>query len=184
MLNQKMKAAAILLGVAVVYGCSGYDQPADETPKAEAAGPVYTIEGQPVQLDVMGENGIVSLLESATGDLNNDGRDDRGIVLRERSRGTGVFYFLNVFLDDGNGGWQFVGEEFLGDRIKFDFIDIYGEGSVSQLTGVPIHPDDYGQLVVAYATHTIEQSFVEEPGNYLTRHFKVQDGSLVTLEAD
>jgi len=47
MLNQMMKAAAILLGAAVACGCSAYDQPADETTKAEAAEPVYIIEGQP-----------------------------------------------------------------------------------------------------------------------------------------
>ena len=75
-------------------------------------------------------------------------------------------------------------EKFSWKRMKSIFLDIYAEGSVSQLTDVPIHPDDYGQLVVAYATHTVEQSFAEEPGNYLTRHFKVQDGSLVALDAD
>ena len=60
------------------------------------------------------------------------------------SRGSGVFYYVNVFLDDGNGRWRFAGEEFLGDRIKYDFIAIYGEGTVSSFTGVPIHPDDFG----------------------------------------
>ena len=177
MLNPEIRRITILVCMAVLCGCSGYEG-------EPAAAPVYTIEGEPVQLDVEGENSTTWMMKNAAGDLNGDGQDDHAAVLSQNTGGTGVFYYLNVFLNDGKDGWQFVGEEFLGDRIKFDFLDIYAEGSVSQLTDVPIHPDDYGQLVVAYATHTVEQSFAEEPGNYLTRHFKVQDGSLVALDAD
>lgn len=75
-----------------------------------------------------------------------------------------------------------MGEEFLGDRVKFDFMDIYAEGSTSSITGVPIHPDDAGQLVVAFFTRQIEQSFAEEPSLYLTRHWKVEDGMLILIE--
>ena len=74
------------------------------------------------------------------------------------------------------------GGEFLGDRIKFDFLDIYAEGSVSSITGVPIHPDDYGQLVVAFFARSSEQSFAEEPILYLTRHWKVENGGLALIE--
>ncbi|MBD3869324.1 MAG: hypothetical protein IFK94_14480 [Acidobacteria bacterium] len=175
MRNTKMSASTILiLAAAVMFGCSGSDE----------AGPAYTIEGEAVQLDVEGEYGTTWLVETAAGDLNGDGREDRAAVLSQNTRGTGVFHHLNVFLNDGNDGWQFVGEEFLGDRIKFDFIEIYGEGSVSSVTGEPIHPDDHGQLVVAYATHTIDQSNIEEPELYLTRHWRVEHGSLVALEDD
>ena len=136
-----------LLGV----GCSGSvpgDTSAGSAPSPEEspvvadvpADPVYTINGGGVRIDEPGQDGTVSLLASAIGDLNDDGRDDRGVVLRLNSKGSGVFYYLNVFLDDGDDGWRFVGEEFLGDRIKFDSMEIYREGSVSSLTGVPIHP--------------------------------------------
>ena len=98
------------------------------------------------------------------------------------SRGSGVFYYLNVLLNDGSGTRELAGEAFLGDRIKIDFIDIYGPGSVSQLTGLPIHPDDYGQLVIAYYTHGRDQAFAENPEVYLTRHWKIQDGKLFNVE--
>lgn len=142
----------------------------------------YTINGKRMQLGEPGADGKVSLLTSVSGDLNGDGRDDRAVILIQNSVGSGVFYHLNVFLDDGKTEWRFVGEEFLGDRIRFDFVDIYAEGSVSSITGVPIHPDDYGKLVVAFSVRSSEQSFVEEPSLYLTRHWKVEDRRLVLIE--
>lgn len=129
-----------------------------------------------------GVDGKVSLLTSISGDLNEDGRGDRAVILILNRVGSGVFYHLNVFLDDGKGEWRFVGEEFLGDRIRFDFLDIYAEGSVSSITGIPIHPDDYEQLVVAFFARSSEQSFATEPSLYLTKHWKVKDGALVLIE--
>jgi hypothetical protein len=98
------------------------------------------------------------------------------------SRGSGVFYYLNVLLNDGNGTLGQAREEFIGDRIKFDFMDIYGAESVSRLTGVPIHPDDHGQLVVGYYIHGPEQAYAETPGIYITRHWKIEGGRLVMVE--
>ena len=103
------------------------------------------------------------MLTSVSGDLSGDARDDRAVILILNSVGSGAFYHLNVFLDDGKSEWRFVGEESLGDRIKFDFLDIYADGSVSSITGVPIHPDDYGKLVVAFSARSNEQSFAKEP---------------------
>ena len=187
---------AMLLALLEV-GCSGSvpgDTPTGSAPSPEEppvtvqgtvtspADPVYTINGGAIRIDEPGQDGTVSLLASAIGDLNDDGRDDRGVILRLNSKGSGVFYYLNVFLDEGDDGWRLVGEEFLGDRIKFDFLDIYREGSVSSLSGVPIHPDDYGQLVVAYSVRSKEQPFSEEPDLYLTRHWRVDEGKLVLME--
>ena len=70
----------------------------------------------------------------------------------------------------------------MGDRVRFDFLDIYAEGSTSSLTGVPIHPDDVGKLIVAFFARSSEQSFAEEPGLYFTRHWKVENGVLVMVE--
>jgi hypothetical protein len=162
-------------------GTSDTSAPADSSATGSAA-PAYTINGKRVQPGKAGADGIVSLLASVNGDLNEDGRDDHAVIIILKSVGSGVFYHLNVFLDDGKGEWRFVGEEFLGDRIRFDFLDIYAEGSVSLITGVPIHPDDYGQLVVAFFARSREQSFAEEPSLYLTRHWKVEDGGLVLIE--
>ena len=87
-----------------------------------------------------------------------------------------------MFLNDGNEAYRLAGEDFLGDRIKFDFMAIYEEGSVSTLTGFPIHPADYGQLVVGYYFHGPEQAFAEDPAIFLTRHWKINDGKLVAVE--
>ena len=152
--------------------------PGDST----TAGSAHTINGKRVKLGEPSADGKVSLLASVSGDLNGDGRDDQAVILILNSGGSGVFYHLNVFLDDGKSGWRFVGEEFLGDRIRFDFLDIYAEGAVSSITGIPIHPDDYGKLVVAFSVRSSEQSFAEEPVLYLTRHWKVEEGRLVLIE--
>ena len=183
MLSQGLNRATRFLSLAIVIGCAGPDGgvPADSSAIGSAV-PAYTIEGKPVQPGEVGVDGTVSLLASVSGDLNGDGRDDRAVILILNSVGSGVFYHLNVFLDDGKSEWRFVGEEFLGDRIKFDFLDIYAEGSVSSITGVPIHPDDYGKLMVAFSVRSSEQSFAEEPSLYLTRHWKVEDGRLVLIE--
>ena len=148
--------------------------------------PVYLIEGDAVRLDdgvYSGEDGTVSLFRSASGDLNGDMIDDLAAVLRLDSKGSGIFYYLNVFLAGRDGQLSVVGAEFLGDRIKFDFIQIYGEASISSLTGVSIHRDDYGQIAVGYSTHAAGQAFAEQPGVYLTRHWKVSEGKLVLLES-
>jgi len=147
--------------------------------------PNYVIEGEPVWLVdgvYVGEDGTVSLLESVSGDLDSDEFEDRAVVLRADSKGSGIFYYLNVFLGDRDGGLGLIGAEFLGDRIKFDFIQIYGEGSISSLTGVSIHPDDYGQVAVGFSFHAENQAFSEEPGLYITRHWKASDGKLILLE--
>ncbi len=145
----------------------------------------YSIDGSAVELEsgtLEGEGGNVSFLTSTSGDMDGDGSSDLAVILVHDSPGSGVFYYLNVFLNDGNEAYGLAGEDFLGDRIKFDLSQIYQEGSVSSLTGVPIHPDDYGQLVVGYYFHGPEQAFAEDPSVFLTRHWKVQDGKLVALE--
>jgi hypothetical protein len=56
------------------------------------------------------------------------------------------------------------------------------EGSVSRLSGIPIHPDDHGQLVVGYYVHGRDEAYAENPTVYLTRHWKIDDGMLVSVE--
>jgi len=147
--------------------------------------PVYSVEGNQVQLEdglFEGEDGSVSLLNPISGDLDGDAADDQAAILVLDSRGSGVFYYLNVLLNDGNGTLGQPKEVFLGDRIKFDFMDIYGAESVSRITGVPIHPENYGKLVVAYYIHGDEQAYTESPGIYITRHWKIDDRKLVLVE--
>ena len=186
MAGMSIKRYGFLLALAAASISGGCNRNTD-APMAptEPAEPVYVIEGNPVRLDegvYVGEDGTVSLLKSVSGDLDSDEFEDRTAVLRLDSKGSGIFYYLNVFSGDGEGGQSLVGAEFLGDRIKFDFIQIYGEGSISSLTGVSIHPDDYGQVAVGFSFHAEDQAFSEEPGLYITRHWKVSGGRLVLLE--
>ena len=129
-----------------------------------------------------GEGGTVALLTSTSGDLDGDGSPDQAAILVHDSRGSGVFYYLNVFLSDDSGGLRLAGEEFLGDRIKLDFMELYRAGSISTVTGVSRHPDDYGQLYAAYFTHGRDQAYSEDPGVFVTRHWKIDDGKLVAVE--
>ena len=173
----------VTVAASVLCSCHGGTNAPQEV--TEPGEPGFVVEGSPAPLNNgvhVGEDGAVSLVESVRGDLNTDEIDDVAAVLRLDSRGTGVFYYLNVFLADEEGQLSLVGEEFLGDRIKFDFLDIYGEASISTLTGIAIDPDDYGQLVVAYSTHADGQSYAEEPAFYLARHWKVSAGQLIVLE--
>ena len=172
--------AAVGAACLLVAGC-GSDQSVDKAPMT----PVFSVEGNALVLEdgtYEGEDGAVSLLISTSGDLNGDAAIDVAAILVLNSRGSGVFYYLNVLLNDGNGSLGLVGEAFLGDRIKFDFMDIYGAGSVSRLTGVSIHPDDHGQLVVGYYVHGPEQAYTGSPAIYVTRHWKIDDRKLVSVE--
>jgi len=173
---------AVVVGAAclLVVGCSS-----DRSDDTASTTPVYSIEGNAIELEdgiLEGEDGAASLLTSTSGDLDGDASGDQAAILVHNSRGSGVFYYLNVLLNDGNGALRLAGEAFLGDRIKLDFMEIYGAGSVSPLTGVPIHPDDHGQLVVAYYIHGRDQAYAENPGVYVTRHWKIDDGKLVLVE--
>ncbi len=173
---------ALAIGVAclTVAGCSS-----DRSDGTNSTTPVYSVEGNQVQLEggsFESEDGTVSLLTVISGDLDGDAADDQAAILVLDSRGSGIFYYLNVLLNDGNGTLGQAREAFLGDRIKFDFMDIYGTESVSRLTGVPIHPEDYGQVVVAYHIHGDDQAYADDPGLYITRHWKIESGRLVLVE--
>ena len=171
---------AIGMACLTVAGCGS-----DQSDDASSTTPVYSIEGNQVHLEggfFESDDGTVSLLTAISGDLDGDAADDQAAILVLDSRGSGVFYYLNVLLNDGNGTLGQAREEFIGDRIKFDFMDIYGAESVSRLTGVPIHPDDRGQLVVGYYIHGPEQAYAETPGIYITRHWKIESGRLVMVE--
>jgi len=175
-------ASALAIGMAclTIMGCGN-----DQSDTVSSTTPIYSIEGNQVQLErgfFENEDGTVSLLTAISGDLDGDAADDQVALLVLDSSGSGVFYYLNVLLNDGNGTLGQSRETFIGDRIKFDFMDIYGAESVSRMTGVPIHPDDYGQLVVGYYIHGPEQAYAEKPGIYITRHWKIESGRLVMVD--
>lgn len=170
--------ALSLLPFCYLQGCGNADRVANVALLAEQT---FTINGENAAAG-QSEIGDLVIVSSATGDMNDDGRDDVAAVLRLNSQGSGVFYFLNVLLLDDDGSWKIAGEAFLGDRIRLDHVAIYAGGDVSPLTGVAIHPDDYGQVVVAYDMHTDDQSFADIPVVFMTRHWRVTDGRLVLVE--
>ena len=173
-------ALAISMACLTMVGCGS-----DQSDDVSSTSPVYSIEGNHVQLEggfFESEDGTVSLLTAISVDLNGDATDDQAAILVLDSRGSGVFYYLNVLLNDGNGTFGQAREGFIGDRIKFDFMDVYGTEPVSRLTGFPIHPDDHGQLVVGYYIHGPEQAYAERPGIYITRHWKIESDRLVMVE--
>jgi len=178
----KMPAGFIGILIALtLQGCG--ESNIDSMERTEPGQPVFTIEGKTVRLvdNVFAdEDGTVSLMDSTRGDVDNDGHDDLVAVLVLDSKGSGVFYYLNVLLSSGAGDWQSAGEEFLGDRIDFDFVTIYAEGSTAPGTDVPIHPDDYGLIVVGFTAHGTDQSFAEQPKLYITREWRVIDGRITS----
>ncbi len=166
---------SVVLGVLAICSCGV--APSNDRP------PVESSEDRSNELEnglFTEDDGTISVLTSASGDLDGDALADTAKVLVHSSRGSGTFYYLNVHLTDQPGSPARV--IFLGDRIRFDYVDIYEEGSVSRLTGVPIHRDDHGKLVVGYYTHGRDQAFAEIPEIYVTRHWKVDDGQLVLVE--
>jgi hypothetical protein len=147
--------------------------------------PVYLIEGNAVELDggiLESEDGAISLLTSMSGDLDGDAASDQAAILVNNSRGSGVFYYLNVLLNDGNGVLEPAGEAFLGDRIKLDIMEIYEAGFNSRLADIPIHPDDHRLLVVGYYLHGPDQAYSEDPGIYVTRRWWINDRKLVLVD--
>jgi len=142
----------------------------------------YVLEESPVVLGVNTIDGQAQLLMSAEGDLNGDGQLDYVALLQLNSQGTGVFYYLNVFVRDDSSRLKFVTETFLGDRIDIVALEVYGPQSVSSVSGVAIAEDDYGQILVAYRQHGATQSMSEKPRVFLTKHFLLSDENLVLVE--
>jgi len=181
MIFRSVNAVASIICLAFLLSCTEpLDGSLPNSFVSNAKEPPYSVEGITAQPN--GDGGSVSPLTTVRGDLNADGYEDLATIVVHDSVGSGVFYYLNVFVADGDGGLRLVGEEFLGDRLKSDLLDIYSEGSVSSNTGIPIHPDDYGMLIAAYFTHTNDQSFAEEPTLYITKHWRVLNDLLVQIE--
>jgi hypothetical protein len=96
----------------------------------------YQIEGQRVALrngQYSDVNGDLSVHLAATGDADRDGREDLAVVLVQNSRGSGVFYYLNVLLAGEDGNYEVADEAFLGDRVLVDSLSIEGDGVLVEM---------------------------------------------------
>jgi len=125
----------VLIGVAavlVLLGCSrsaSHPKPAPEVTDIaatarEASYPMSHLGAGTIQLS----NGSyqdsagaleIHLVETATGDLDGDGRVDAAVVLASEAGGTGTFVDLFAVLDKDSGPLT-RGPASLGDRVKVD----------------------------------------------------------------
>lgn len=65
----------------------------------------------------------------ATGDIDGDGDEDAVVILISSGGGSGAFYEVAVMLND-NGKPRYLTGEFLGDRIKLNFVKILSDRSI------------------------------------------------------
>ena len=126
----------------------------------------YEIEGVRFSL---GDNTYESLsggvggAYETRGDLDGDGDKDVVVILVLNSRGSGVFFYLNVLLSDGFGDYSLAGSAFLGDRIRLDDV------AIDRKTA---------QARIEFREHGPGQAMMEEPAQSVARIFYVADGAL------
>jgi ABC-type glycerol-3-phosphate transport system substrate-binding protein len=178
-----------VLAAVLLAGCSTPPappaSPALSTPSAPPTptytGPVpdpssaaYTIAGHTVTLtngrsEVEAAPGsaqkVVTTLSDkrAVADLNNDGKPDVAVVVIQQGAGTGTFYYLAIFLNDGKSTGSATSiAELLGDRVAINSVAIAN-----------------GLVTVDYLTHGPGQVLTQPPTLKTTRSFTISDGKLV-----
>lgn len=136
----------------------------------------YRIEGEAINL-VDGEysaeissDGVemsvyAELIDTAEGDLNNDGKPDGAVVIMHDPGGTAVFYYLVGLLQTDSGG-ESTNAVRLGDRIGIESIEIDNEGMVE----------------VDLLVRAEDDPFAVEPSVEETRRFRVESDSLFEVE--
>lgn len=122
------------------------------------------------------EHDTYSIVEYATGDINNDRIKDLFVLIKNNSQGSGTFYYTNLFVGNSKEKLSFVEEKFIGDRIKPTYISIYQKDFKHPLTDLAIHPDDYGKFSLGYYIHGSDQSYSEDPKFYMTPTWKLING--------
>jgi len=125
-----------------------------------------------------------SIVAFDVGDVNNDNVKDLFILLKNNTQGSGTFYFTNLFVGNLNEELEFIGEKFIGDRIKPNYITIYKANQKHPLTGINIHSDDYGTFSMGYYIHSSDQSFSEEPKLFITPEWKLINGKMMRINQE
>lgn len=129
----------------------------------------YTIDGEKVTLvdgtaeqevapGSASKNIIKYFGNKAVGDLDGDGKDDTAFLLSEETGGTGIFYYVAVFLGKNTG----TNAIFIGDRIAPQTTEIRD-----------------GKVIVNYADRARGEPMVTEPSVGVSKYFMV-DG--ITLK--
>jgi hypothetical protein len=96
----------------------------------------------------------------ATGDLNNDGKNDMGVILTQEDGGSGTFYYVAALLKTGSGcaGTNAI---LLGDRIAPQTTEIKN-----------------GALIVNYADRAPGEPFSTRPSIGKSKYLEVKNGKL------
>lgn len=172
------KTFPFVLGIAVVAGGAwllwGTSTTKDTTPGFENT--TYIIEGRRVTLtDGYAEAATVpgSALKtvtryfgnSATGDLNGDGKPDVGFILTQNSGGSGMFYYAAVALKTAHG-YQGTNAVLLGDRVAPQTTEIRN-----------------GELIVNYAERKASEPMTTPPSVGVSAYLSVQGTTLTATSS-
>jgi len=122
-----------------------------------------------------------SIVSFDVGDVNKDNIKDLFILLKNNTQGSGTFYFTNLFVGNTDEELEFIEEKFIGDRIIPNYISIYKENQKHPLTGINIHPNDYGIFSLGYYMHSSDQPFSEEPKMFMTPEWKLISGKMTRI---
>ena len=140
------------------------DIPDERNSSYEIDGLEVSLKDGKSSLDI--EEGAASRLEtefiiSRAGDLNADGRADAALFLRQRSGGSGTFYYIAAALAAG-GGYEGLNAVFLGDRIEPQDITI-----------------EDGLVTAVFLDRRDDQAFSAAPSVETTVRLELRDGRLV-----
>lgn len=127
----------------------------------------YTIEGNSIEL----VHGVASSTEGDITyfgnelmiDLDNDTKEDTAFILKQNSKGSGIFYYAVVALNKKDG---YVGTNgiLLGDRIAPQSTEYRNN-----------------ELVISYADREQGEPMTKKPSVAISRYFKVTDDVLVEI---
>lgn len=130
------------------------------------------------------EYGNYSIIDYSIGDINKDGIQDLFIILMNKSQGSGSFYFTNLFIGNAIGELEFIEENFIGDRIKFNYITIYQAKQKHPITNIYVNVNDYGVFSLGYYTYAKNQPFSEEPKLFMSPEWKMNNGKVERLNQE
>lgn len=125
-----------------------------------------------------------SIVDYSIGDINKDGIQDLFILLVNNSQGSGSFYFTNLFIGKASGELEFIEENFIGDRIKFNYITIYQAKQKHPITNIDVNAKDYGVFSLGYYTYAINQPFSNEPKLFMSPEWKMINGKVERMNQE
>ena len=137
----------------------------------------YIINGEPITLvngyqeELIGPGSDAKRVtkyfgNEAEGDLNGDDQKDVAFYLTQDGGGSGTFYYLVASLKVGDG-YKGTDAILIGDRIAPDTTQIKN-----------------GEIIANYVDRKPGEPMSTQPSVGVTKHFRVQDGKLVSLTSN